>query len=299
MTGYAIVNRETTLGNITIELKSLNSRFLDLQFRMHDDLRIIEPSLRKIIVAHIARGKVECRINLNQKITKNTLQILNQSVLNYLIQLEFEVRKQFKNTAPLSVHEILNWPGIIEENQVTEDLLQKNILIILEQVLSNFLQSRAREGLAIQTTLLTRIETMESIINNITPLIPQLIKQFQQKTIHRMREVLELAIQIQGSQLSSLSHEEIYNRIFYEATLYGIRIDITEELVRLSTHLNETRYILKEGGQVGKRLDFMMQELNREANTIGSKATAKELSDASMTLKLLIDQMREQVQNLE
>lgn len=297
MTSYATVNRETTLGHITIELKSLNARFLDLQFRIQDDLRFIEPSLRKIIVSRVARGKVECRLNFNRKITDNTVQILNQSILNYLIQLQTQIHHQFTNVIPLSVQEVLNWPGVIEENKITNDALREDILITLEQVLLNFLQNRAREGLALQTTLLVRIEAMESIIHRITPLIPQSITQFQQKTIQRMQEILTLVIQLNGSQL--ISHEEIKERIFYEATLYGIRIDIAEELVRLSIHLNETRHILKQGGQVGKRLDFMMQELNREANTIGSKTTMKELSDASIALKLLIDQMREQVQNLE
>jgi uncharacterized protein (TIGR00255 family) len=148
--------------------------------------------------------------------------------------------------------------------------------------------------------LLSRIDDMEIIVQRITPLIPQVVAQFQQKATERMQEALGLAIQSGAAAASSsVSREEALERIRQEVTLYGIRIDISEELTRLAAHLTETRHILKKGGHVGKRLDFMMQELNREANTVGSKASLKDLSDAAMALKLLIEQMREQVQNLE
>jgi hypothetical protein len=143
--------------------------------------------------------------------------------------------------------------------------------------------------------LTSRIEAMEVIVKRITPLIPQVVAQFQQKAVERMQDALGLA----GHGNSALTRQEALERIRQEVTLYGIRIDVSEELSRLSAHLTETRHILKKGGQVGKRLDFMMQELNREANTLGAKASVKELADASMELKLLIEQMREQVQNLE
>jgi uncharacterized protein (TIGR00255 family) len=163
-----------------------------------------------------------------------------------------------------------------------------------------FAESRTREGAALQTMLLSRIDEMEAIVARITPLIPQAITQFQQKSIERLQEALGVAFGTTDTAAAgSLTREEAMERIRQEVTLYGIRIDVAEELTRLSAHLAETRAILKKGGQVGKRLDFMMQELNREANTLGSKAAVKELADASMAMKLLIEQMREQVQNLE
>ena len=148
--------------------------------------------------------------------------------------------------------------------------------------------------------LLSRVNDMEEIIQRITPLIPQVVAQFQQKATDRMQEALGLAVKNgDASTQPNITREEALDRIRQEVTLYGIRVDVAEELTRLSAHLVETRAILKKGGQVGKRLDFMMQELNREANTVGSKAAVKELSDAAMAMKLLIEQMREQVQNLE
>jgi uncharacterized protein (TIGR00255 family) len=164
----------------------------------------------------------------------------------------------------------------------------------LRDTLDAFVTSRQREGASLETMLLSRIDDIEQIVARITPLVPHSVEQFRQKAIERMQEALGQAIG-DGSALPT----DLQDRIRQEVTLYGIRVDVAEELTRLSGHLTETRAILKKGGQVGKRLDFMMQELNREANTLGSKAAVRELSEASMQMKLLIEQMREQVQNLE
>jgi uncharacterized protein (TIGR00255 family) len=166
----------------------------------------------------------------------------------------------------------------------------------MQSTLDAFVLSRSREGDALQSVLIGKIGEMETIVSRISPIVPQLVAQFQQKSINRLQEALGLT---NGNNVPTISREEALDRIRQEVALYGIRIDIAEELARLSAHLTETRHILSKGGQVGKRLDFMMQELNREANTLGSKAALKELADAAMELKLLIEQMREQVQNLE
>jgi uncharacterized protein (TIGR00255 family) len=293
MTGYAITTTESAGGTLTIELKSVNSRFLDLQFRINDDLRTFEPLLREAIMAKITRGKVECRVSFGRKTATGGTQTVNADLLTDLARLQNTIQQQFSAATPLSVYELLRWPGVLEEGQINNDTLQADIARAAEQTVAAFIDSRAREGAALQAMLLSRIESMETIVQRITPLIPQLIAAFQQKAVERMQEALALASD--GSQTSP----EIMERIRQEVTLYGIRIDISEELSRLAAHLGETRHILKKGGQVGKRLDFMMQELNREANTLGSKAALKELADGSMELKLLIEQMREQVQNLE
>lgn len=293
MTGYAITTNERASGTLTVELKSVNSRFLDLQFRINDDLRAFEPLLREAIMAKLTRGKVECRVSFGRKVASGGSQSLNTTLLADLARLQTTVAGQFPLAAPMSVNELLRWPGVLEEEQVNSDTLQADISSAIEQTVAAFVDSRAREGAALQAMLVSRIESMETIVQRISPLIPQLIAAFQQKAVERMQEALALAAD--GSQTSP----EIMERIRQEVTLYGIRIDISEELSRLSAHLTETRHILKKGGQVGKRLDFMMQELNREANTLGSKAALKELADGSMELKLLIEQMREQVQNLE
>lgn len=297
MTGYAITTHETTGGTLTIEIKSVNSRFLDLQFRINDDLRAVEPALREAIMGRIMRGKVECRLSFGRK-TAGGGQALNAALLNSLADLQREVRRQFADALPLSVNELLRWPGVIEEAEIGQETLQADVAATMAVTLNAFVESRTREGAALETMLLSRVEQMEEIVQKITPLIPKVVAQFQQKATERLQEALGLALQDSGNS-PSLSRDEVIERIRQEVTLYGIRIDVSEELTRLSAHLTETRHILKKGGQVGKRLDFMMQELNREANTIGSKASAKELSDASMAMKLLIEQMREQVQNLE
>ncbi|HJV88372.1 MAG TPA: YicC/YloC family endoribonuclease [Noviherbaspirillum sp.] len=299
MTGYAVATRETAAGTITVELKSVNSRFLDLQFRINDELRAVEPALREAIMARVQRGKVECRLSFGRKVASGSALNLNPPLLTGLAQLQHQVRQHFPNAPVMSVNEVLRWPGVIEEPEITQETLQADIQSVLAVALDAFVETRTREGAALQAMLLTRIDDMEAIVERITPLIPQAIAQFQQKATERMREALGLATQNGTTPPQNVSTDDALERIRQEVTLYGIRIDVAEELSRLSAHLAETRQILKKGGQVGKRLDFMMQELNREANTVGSKAAIKDLSDASMAMKLLIEQMREQVQNLE
>ncbi|NNG22578.1 YicC/YloC family endoribonuclease [Telluria aromaticivorans] len=295
MTGYAVATSEGAAGTLTIEIKSVNSRFLDLQFRINDDLRALEPDLRSAIMAAITRGKVEVRLSFGRKTTGGS-QALNQELLADLARLQGEIARHFAAAAPMSIAELLRWPGVIEESTVGQESLQLDVAALTATTVAAFVDSRRREGAALEAMLQSRIETMEVIVKRITPLIPQVISQFQQKAIERMQDALGLA---GHGNPSTLTRQEVLERIRQEVTLYGIRIDVSEELSRLSAHLNETRHILKKGGQVGKRLDFMMQELNREANTLGAKASVKELADASMELKLLIEQMREQVQNLE
>jgi len=302
MTGYAVTTKETAGGTLTIEIKSVNSRFLDLQFRMNDDLRALEPSLREAIMARVTRGKVECRVSFGRKASSGATQALNTTLLAALAGLQAEVHKRFAEAAPLTVNEVLRWPGLIEEAEIGQETLQADVAAAMAETVGAFVDSRAREGAALQTMLLSRIDDMDAIVQRIAPLVPQVVAQFQQKATERMQEALGLAVKggpAAPATSPALAREEALERIRQEVTLYGIRIDISEELTRLAAHLTETRHILQKGGHVGKRLDFMMQELNREANTVGSKASLKELSDASMALKLLIEQMREQVQNLE
>ena len=295
MTGYAVATSEGAAGTLTIEIKSVNSRFLDLQFRINDELRALEPDLRSAIMAAITRGKVEVRLSFGRKVSGGS-SALNQELLADLARLQGEVTRHFAQASPMTVAELLRWPGVIEESTIGQESLQADVAALTATTIAAFVDSRKREGAALEAMLQSRIESMEAIVRRITPLIPQVISQFQHKAVERMQDALGLA---GHGNPSTLTRQEVLERIRQEVTLYGIRIDVSEELSRLSAHLNETRHILKKGGQVGKRLDFMMQELNREANTLGAKASVKELADASMELKLLIEQMREQVQNLE
>lgn len=300
MTGYATSTKETENGTITIEVKSVNSRFLDLQFRINDEFRAIEPLFRDALTKKLVRGKVECRFSFGKKNTDNHQKSLNQSILAQLKEFQDNLKTHFPNSPEFSINDLLRWPGVIEETEINSEHLQDEISSVIALTIQEFIASREREGAALTQVLLRCVDEMESIVLRITPLLPTVLQQFQQKSINRLEEALGLALdKPDGSNTPSISRDEVMDRIRQEVTMYGIRIDVNEELARLSGHLTETRQILKKGGQVGKRLDFMMQELNREANTLGSKAALKELADASMELKLLIEQMREQVQNLE
>ncbi len=300
MTGYAVCSRESEAGTLTLELRSVNSRFLDLQFRMNDDLRALEPVLREAITARVARGKVECRLSFGRKDKSASGLAVNADLLQALQQAQQDVLAKLPQAQTMSVHELLRWPGVLAEPELGQDSLQADVQSLLGETLSAFVESRQREGAALQTMLISRVTEIEQIVARITPLVPQAIEQFRNKAVERLTEALGIAqAGVAGASAPTISREETLDRIRQEVTLYGIRVDVAEELTRLSGHLTETRAILKKGGQVGKRLDFMMQELNREANTLGSKAALKELSDASMQMKLLIEQMREQVQNLE
>lgn len=294
-----MTSRESAAGTLTIELKSVNSRFLDLQFRINDDLRSLEPLLREAIMARTARGKVECRLSFGRKAQGDSTLATNDALLASLASLQQKLQAQFPDARPLSVSDLLRWPGVLAESEISQESLQADVQATLAATLDAFVESRSREGTVLETMLLGRISDLEQIVERITPLVPQAVAAFHQKATERMQEALGLALSTAENAAPTISKEEAQDRIRQEVTLYGIRIDIAEELTRLSGHLKETRTIIKKGGQVGKRLDFMMQELNREANTVGSKAAVKELSDAAMQMKLLIEQMREQVQNLE
>lgn len=300
MTGYATSTQETDAGTMTIEIKSVNSRFLDLQFRINDDFRSVESLFRDAIARKLTRGKVECRFSFGKKTAETTNRALNNGLLAQLAAFQNSLKNQFPEATPLSINELMRWPGVIEEAETNAEHLQTQIVNTINATLDEFIISREREGGALEQVLISRIAAMEEIVTRITPMMPQVIQQFQQKATARLEEALGLALQSSGNNAGqTITREEALDRIRQEVTVYGIRVDVAEELARLSAHLTETRHILKKGGQVGKRLDFMMQELNREANTLGSKAALKELADASMELKLLIEQMREQVQNLE
>lgn len=301
MTGYAVHSREISSGTLTIEMKSVNSRFLDLQFRINDELRALEPLLREAIMARLQRGKVECRVSFGRTNGQVAIQSVDPAVLANLAALQEQAHAAFPDAAPFSVNELLRWPGVIADTSTSQGDLPAEAASTIAETLAAFVESRQREGAALQSVLLARISDLDAIVARISPLVPQLVAQFQQKAVERMREALGLALGDGESATGSapLNQAEMLDRIRQEVTLYGMRIDVAEEISRLSAHLAETRHILTKGGPVGKRLDFMMQELNREANTVGSKAAIKELADASMAMKLLIEQMREQVQNLE
>ena len=294
MTGFAGASFATPLGQATIEIRSVNSRFLDLTLKIADDLRAFEPQIRERVGARLARGKVECRLSVQRAASAESTH-LNGPTLAALARLDGEVRLTLPQAAPLSVAEALAWPGVLETPPLDAEALRAALLAALDDVLDRLQESRAREGAAIADGLRDRCAAIDAIVGQLRTRLPELRAAVERKLTERLNQALGAAL----STAAGLTRDEVAERIRQEVTLYGLRADVDEELSRLATHVVEVRRVVDAGGAVGRRLDFLMQELNREANTLGSKATAVDLAQSAIELKLLIEQMREQIQNLE
>ena len=283
MTGYAVAARELDNAALNLELRSVNHRYLDIQFRLPDELRLIEPALRETITARINRGKIECRISFAATPGGKRAE-LDETVLRQVVALDARVREAMPATRSMTAGDVLRWPGILGTETLDLDELRTVCQSLLEQVLEEFTLTRGREGAKLEAILLERAEAVEQHLAAVAPRMPQVIAAFQDKLATRLKEALGNADE---------------DRIRQEVVLFANKIDVDEELSRLRTHIAELRRILAKGGAVGKLLDFLMQELNREANTLGSKAADVSVTQVSMELKLLIEQMREQIQNIE
>ena len=293
MTGFAAAAQAVSLGSVSVELRSVNSRFLDLVLRVPDDLRQFEALLRETIGARLQRGKVECRLALQRQAGDEAPRI-NAEVLQQLVGLSAEVQRALPGTGPLSVRDVLAWPGVLDTPQIDADQLRQAVLTALGEALDGLQASRQREGDALRAGLLERCDGIEKIAETLRPRVPELLAHAERKLSERLNQALGKAL-----EGGNITREDLAERVRQEVTLYGLRVDVDEELNRLLTHVNEVRRVLNAGGAVGRRLDFLMQELNREANTLGSKAAAVDLTQAAVELKILIEQMREQIQNLE
>lgn len=294
MTGYANAKVQTDMGLLSIDIRSVNSRFLDLSFRASEEIRFLEPKFREIISGKIARGKMECRLNLvDSGLSADTA--LNEEALNKLMALQTQVLKTDPSATALRVADILNYPGIVAAPVPDPEVFAKQVLTGFEQCLEVFNESRQREGAALAQVLLKYCTQIEDHVNTLRPKIPEILQAQKDKLTERLEEALGTTL-ADGAQITK---EEVNERIRQEITLYGIKLDVNEEMERLCTHVKEVRRTLDRGGPVGRKLDFLMQELNREANTLGSKAVSISMTDTSVNLKLVIESMREQIQNLE
>mgnify|MGYP000854854880 FL=1 len=284
MTGYAVQVRDLGRVALHLELRSVNSRYLDLAFRINDDLRQAEPALREAITAKLRRGKVECRFNLQAKDSAPRDLAINDMLLGQLKTAQAAVLAQLPQAAALSVGEVLRWPGMLADDSPAFDALQPEIASLVAAALDELVATRGREGERLAEMIRGRIQRMRELVATVQPRVPALVAEYQEKLATRLRDAA-----------ATLDDD----RIRLEVGLFAQRVDVAEELSRLSTHLDEVERILKVGGAAGKRLDFLMQELNREANTLGSKAMAADMTAIAVELKLAIEQMREQVQNIE
>lgn len=284
MTGFAIQVRDLGRVALHLELRSVNSRYLDLAFRINDDLRQGEPLLREAITARLRRGKVECRFNLQAKDSAPRDFAINEVLLQQLKTAQDVVLVTLPQATTFSVAEILRWPGMLADDGVTFETLQPEIGPLIQAALDELVATRRREGEKLAEMIRGRVARMRELVATVQPRVPALVAEYQEKLASRLRDAA-----------ATLDED----RIRTEVGLFAQRVDVAEELSRLTTHLDEVERILKAGGAAGKRLDFLMQELNREANTLGSKAMAADMTAIAVELKLAIEQMREQVQNIE
>jgi uncharacterized protein (TIGR00255 family) len=284
MTGFAAHSLNLDHASVNIDLRSVNQRYLELHFRLADEFRPLEPQLRELIQQRLARGKVECRISLAPLATASLDNGLVPAILERLAQWQGDVLQRLPDSPPLSVHEILRWPGAVQSAALSQDALNEATLAGARATLDELVESRQREGTKLRQHILDRLAAAEAQVAALQPLLPALAAAQRDKLAERLRDALGEA-----------GHE----RLAQEVALAAQKADIDEECARLATHFAEVRRVLGQSGAVGKRLDFLMQELHREANTLGSKSVAVETSRVSLELKVLIEQMREQVQNIE
>ena len=275
--------------SVMVELRSVNGRFLDLGFRLPDEFRSLEPALRDLLNAALRRGKVELRLNLHRE-SETAWPNPQPEQLNRLTRLESTIQGWLPKAQGLSVHEVLQWC----KGSTTSEKLDEVVLEATRQCIKGLTEARAREGAKLVAVLMERVKRLRELASQAEPLVPAAVQRQQQRFLERWEEALEAT---GGAQ--SISREALQERALNEAAAYSIRIDVAEELARLRAHLDELARLLKAGGEVGKRLDFLIQELLREANTLGSKASSLELTNISVEMKVLIEQLREQVQNLE
>jgi len=300
MTGYASAQHSSARpssetesksappSHLGLEIRSVNSRFLDLSFKLPEELRQYEPVLRELLVSRLKRGKVEVRAAIESNVQSGVVDPTPR-LLQRLNAVQDNVKAWLPDARPLSVSDVIRLAaGELGANCDWSEA----ILTLGRQALEEMLSARQREGARLATMLLDRLGQIRALAALAVPLVPQLVAQQRQRFLDRWQEAMALA---DGSTLP----EAAQDRALTEATSFAIRIDVAEEITRIQSHLDEIERLIKHGGELGKRLDFLIQELHREANTLGSKSAALELTHISVDMKVLIEQMREQVQNIE
>ncbi len=284
MTAFARQSRDKPWGQLSWELRTVNHRYLDVSLRVPDELRVQETQLRELVGAYVKRGKVDCRLRF-QPAAGATAQIhLNRELIARLSEAIGAVTAQVPSTAPVSALEILRWPGVIEGVDTNLEEIQAEAVFILEDALKELVATRAREGARLQEFLEQRCATLAQLVDEARTRLPDIKTHWRERLLARLAEV--------KAELDA-------TRLAQEMVFFAQKIDIEEELERLATHLDEVRRVLNQDEPVGRRLDFLMQELNREANTLGSKSVDAHTTRISVDMKVQLEQMREQIQNIE
>ncbi|MDE2003118.1 MAG: YicC family protein [Betaproteobacteria bacterium] len=284
MTGFAAAAAELSGISLAVELRSVNHRFLDVTVKLPEELRMLEPQLRERLAAAQKRGKLECRVALARTPGAVGGITVDAARVRQLAAAATEIARAIPGAPPLSTGDVLRWPGVMIEASLSAGALAERVYALVDHALAELTAARAREGAKLREVLEASCADIDREVARVAPRIPVLHAAFVDRLGARLRE-------------AGLDPNE--DRLKQELALFATRIDIAEELARLSTHVAEFRRVLAQGGSTGKRLDFLAQELHREANTLGSKSVDAELSQVSLELKVAIEQMREQVQNLE
>lgn len=282
MTGFAASESRFPGGLLLIELRAVNHRYLELNVKIDDSLRQYEALIREQLQARLGRGKVECRISLKSDTAATNL-ALNPAMVAQIAQTLTELQQHFPQAQPVNLVDVFKLPGVLQSEAVDAETLAQSVQSGLSLAIDELIAARQREGEKLKQVLLDRLQGVREQISIVKPLLPELVKQYQDKLTTKLREAMQADD----------------DRVRQEIVLYAQRIDVDEELARLNSHITEMARILSAGGAVGKKLDFLMQEMNREANTLGSKSVSIETTQVSMQLKVLIEQMREQIQNIE
>lgn len=295
MTGYASAQTTSAAGEtganatrLGLEIRTVNSRFLDITFRLPEDLRQHEPQLRELIAQRVKRGKVEVRAQLESAGTEGFREPAPR-LLQRLASIQDTVRAWLPEAPPLSVSDVLRLSSA--DSSGTADWGER-LAQLGRDTLGELAAAREREGARLAAMLLSHLAQLRELARQAQPMVPQLVEQQRMKFLERWREAMHLG---EGAGVP----ESAQDRALAEATAFAIRIDVAEELTRLASHVDEIEALVRKGGEVGKRLDFLIQELHREANTLGSKSASLDLTRISVDMKVLVEQMREQVQNLE
>lgn len=284
MTAFSRESATTSQGVLTVELRSVNHRYLDCSFKVPDSLRALEPKLREALSARLSRGKVDCLVRVQAPAVDTTDMHIDETKLDDLLAAARQVAARIGDAAPLDALRLLQFPGIYEAAEETEEALQRAAAELFEQALAGLQANRRREGEKLAQLVRDRLDQVDTQVAATREIMPQLL-QYQRDRI--------------GARLDEIAAEVDQGRLEQELVYLAQKADVDEELDRLETHVGEVRRALDKGGPCGRRLDFLMQELNREANTLSSKSQSATTTLNAVELKVLIEQMREQVQNIE
>ncbi len=284
MTAFAQTKEDAECGEITCELRTVNHRYLEVNPRLPEELRQFEPTIRELIAKTIKRGRVDCTMRFSPQFADVQELGVNHALVESLVSLAADVQQRGRNVEPIRVVDILRWPGVIKTPEIDREQLQKIVVDVVSRAIRGVAAARSREGAKLSDLVLERLKAARALVQRATQLLPGIKQAYRQRLEERLAEVRE--------QLDP-------NRLEQEIVLFLQKTDVAEELDRLEIHLDEVQSVLSKPQLIGRRLDFLMQELNREANTLGAKSVDTATTQVSVELKVLIEQMREQVQNIE